>query len=350
MIKILKNIYFKNYGTIWQSVYSLRQKIGITKAPYYVQWVSTHKCNLCCKHCGTNAGKQLKNELKTKKMEEVIKEMGEMGVNLFSVTGGEPLVRKDIFHLLNLAKDYGIKTGLVTNGILVKKFMKDLGKLDLFSIMVSIDGLKDFHNDFRGKNCFNKALESMKIFEELNVPIRSISTSINQKNINQLEEFKDTVFNSGAKHWRINLIIPEGRAKKFKWLFLTKDQMENVIKFIAENRKLFNIEICEGAGYLGKWDKKVRNSPFFCGCGWNTCTIMADGGIQGCPSFEKRFDEGNIKDRNFKEIWENEFTRFRKLGLPEDCEKCDYFNACRGGCWLMRIHKVNCFKEIWENL
>lgn len=350
MLPIFKKFYFANYGKIWETNYRMRRSIGAPRPPHYVQWIATHGCNLKCRHCGTSARKPLSNELNTKQIRNIVKEMGNMGVDFFGITGGEPLLRKDIFEVFSLSEDCGIRIGMVTNGSLVRQYKEKLERAELDSVSTSLDGLQETHNIFRGKNCFKCVFDSMKIFEEIGIPIRGITTSINQKNLKELEKLKELVFDSGANYWRIGLIIPEGRASDIEWLKLKDSQFLELLRFIRDSRKDgYNVEICEGAGYLGKWDKKVRNNPFICGCGWGTCTIMADGGIQGCPSFDKRFDEGNVKEESFRDIWENKFESFRNLNLPEKCKGCNYLNACRGGCWLMRIYNSHCYKNVWKS-
>jgi radical SAM protein with 4Fe4S-binding SPASM domain len=347
----MSNLFGKNYGKLNELTYRLRKSIYLLEAPAYVQWVATHKCNYSCEHCGTSAGKALCNELTTKEAENLINEMADMGVKFLSVTGGEPLLRPDLFHLLNLAKRKGIGVGFVTHGGLVSKHLKQIEELHPYSMMVSIDGLRDTHNKLRGDNAnFDNSLDAIKFFKKIGIHRISISTTVNQRNFTELEKLKDIVFNSGANHWRINIAIPEGRAKNKKWMRLTNDQLLELFKFIYTNRKKFKIEICEGTGYLGEWDTKLKDAPFFCGCGWNTCTVMADGTVMGCPVFEEKekYSEGNIRDSSFKEIWENRFERFRNLKLPDDCTSCKHLPACRGGCWMMRIYGANCIKDVWE--
>lgn len=346
----MRNFYKKNYGKIWNAVYKFKKKLSFLEAPIYVQWVATHRCNYSCEHCGTNAGLALSNELSTQEATTLINEMADMGVKFLSVTGGEPLLRKDLFQILKLAKKRGIKVGFVTHGRLASNFKNEIKELQPYSMMVSLDGLKETHNKLRGNNAnFGQSLAIVKFFKEIKIPRISVSTTVNQRNFKELEELKEIIFNSGANYWRINIAIPEGRAKDKQWMYLNNDQLLKLFEFINKNRKKFKIEICEGAGYLGEGDTKLKDTPFFCGCGWNTCTIMADGDVMGCPIFEnkKEHREGNIRDNSFKEIWENKFERFRNLKLPDDCNSCEHINACRGGCWMMRIFDAHCLKEVW---
>ncbi|MFH1239768.1 MAG: radical SAM protein [Candidatus Diapherotrites archaeon] len=347
----MNSIIRNNYGLINHNIYKIKNKLSILDGPTYVQWLATHDCNYSCAHCGTSAGKALKDELTTNEIKKVIEDMGEMGVKLLSVTGGEPLLRKDLFEMLHLAKSKGMHVGFVTNGSLVSKYKKEIKELEPYSMMVSIDGIKETHNFLRGNEAhFDKSIEAVEFFNKINVPIVSIATTVNKKNLNELEELKKIVMTSGATHWRINIAIPEGRAKDKDWMQLNDDELRQLFEFIKKTKGEFNIEICEGAGYLGKLDKDLRKMPFFCGCGWNTFTIMANGYVMGCPIFENQeeLSEGNVRQNSIKEIWENKFERFRNLQLDETCNSCNNVNACRGGCWMMRLFDAHCLKETWE--
>jgi radical SAM protein with 4Fe4S-binding SPASM domain len=159
----------------------------------------------------------------------------------------------------------------------------------------------------------------------------------------------ERIVRSGATYWRLQSIIPEGRAENKEWLFLTKDQWRGVMRFIAEKRRLFDIEVCEGLGFCGPYDRSVRSSPFFCGSGWNTCIVLADGKVAGCPAFRDEWIEGSIREHSFAWLWHNRFQRFRDLELDEECRECEHVSVCRGGCWMLRRFGMHCFKEIWDD-
>lgn len=146
--------------------------------------------------------------------------------------------------------------------------------------------------------------------------------------------------------------MPEGRARG------TVNQPEVVkktYKIIMDARKKgIEIELSEGFGFTGPLQDKVYDSNFFCGCGWNTFTIMHDGNIMGCPALDQpELGEGNIRDMDLKDIWWTRFEKFRETifeDLPRQCKECTYMEICRGGCWLFRANKANpCFlKEAEE--
>jgi radical SAM protein with 4Fe4S-binding SPASM domain len=335
---------------IKESIFRIREKIGFLEAPISVQWISTHSCNLSCEHCMVNAGKSLKNELKTNEIKNTIDDMAIMGVKYFTATGGEPLLRKDIFEVLSYAKNKGLKIGLSTNCSLTSNFKKELENLKLDTVMVSLDGLKINHQKIRGKNNnFDEVINAIKYFKIIKIPKISVCTTVYNSNLEELKELRDLIFPLGCNHWYINIILPEGRAKNKDWLHLDKNKILDLFHFIEENKKKYRIDICSEAGYLGDWDKKIRNGLFFCGCGWTSCAIMANGDIMACPIFEENdYIEGNIREKSFKQIWEEGLNKFRNMRFKDNCYSCNHFSKCRGGCKVMRVLNSNCLKEVLE--
>ncbi|MCF7907198.1 radical SAM protein [Patescibacteria group bacterium] len=335
---------------IKESIFRIRNKIGLLEAPISVQWISTHSCNFSCEHCMVNAGKPLKDELAYEEIKKAIDDMALMGVKYFIATGGEPLLRKDIFEVLSYAKNKGLKIGLSTNCSLISNFKKELENLKLNAVMVSLDGLKYSHKKIRGKNNnFDNTINAIKYFKKIKTPKISVCTTVYKSNLKELEQLRDLIFSIGCNHWYINIILPEGRAKNKDWLHLDKNKILDLFHFIEENKKKYRIDICSEAGYLGDWDKKIRNGSFFCGCGWTSCAIMANGDIMACPIFEENdYIEGNIRKKSFKKIWEKGLNKFRNMKFKDNCYSCDHFSKCRGGCKVMRVLNSNCLKEVLE--
>jgi AdoMet-dependent heme synthase len=337
-----------------EKVFRIRDKIGLLEAPISVQWMATYKCNLKCKHCMVNAGKPVTNELSTDEIKTFIEDISKMGVKTFFVTGGEPLVRKDIFEVMSYAHKKGLKTGMATNGLLINKYKDEIQSLNLSAIMVSLDGLKESHKKIRGSNInYEELLESIRFLKTINIPKVGICTTVNKFNFDELESLKKLILSLQINEWRINIILPRGRAKiQGDKLLLNQEEQKRLFKFIFNNKKLIKFSLCSEMGYFGKWNKKLRgNSYFFCSCGWTSCTLMANGDIMACPIYEKNnFIEDNIRQNSFKAIWENGLNKFRNLPLNEKCSHCKYLHNCNGGCKVMRILDVNCVTERIDNI
>src|SRR4030042_3442876 len=147
-----------------------------TLKPVYVQWISTYKCNFRCPHCGTAAGTPRQDELKTEEIIKALDSLAELGCKIFSVTGGEPLLREDIFEVLSYAKKKGMSVGIVTNGYVTEEYLPQLKNVGLDSVLVSIDGHGENHEKIRGtKGSYEKCLKSLELYRDLKVPVRAVS-------------------------------------------------------------------------------------------------------------------------------------------------------------------------------
>lgn len=132
--------------------------------PFSVSFVITHKCNFRCKYC--SSFNQKEEELSTREIKQMLSELKKAGLFRLGITGGEPLLRKDIGEILEYAKRIGIQTTLVTNGFLVSKNISLLKHLNL--LIVSLEGPKEIHDKIRGKGTFEKAIEAIKLAKEKN--------------------------------------------------------------------------------------------------------------------------------------------------------------------------------------
>ena len=130
-----------------------------------------------------------------------------------------------------------------------------------------------------------------------------------------------------------------GRAANNMDLQLTSEQFRLLMEFIKEERGKGDIRVsysCEG--YLGDYELNVRDYPFFCGAGINTASVRYDGAISGCLSIRSKFDQGNIYNDNFMDVWNNRFGVFRNREWMKQgtCSNCKVWNFCRGGAMHLR--------------
>lgn len=321
--------------------------------PIYVQWLCTHKCNFRCPHCGTAASEAKPQELKAEEIIPVIDNLAEIGCKLLSLTGGEPILRDDIFNVIKHAKEMGIGIGFVTNGYAIEKYAKDIERTEVDSVLVSIDGYKENHDRIRGMpGAYKKAIQSIEILKKIGVPAVGVSTVCLKENLNDIPKIVDDVFAHGCDRHRIQSIVPEGRAKGKG---NKPEEIKQVLRYVLDARKKgIKTEVCEGLGFLGPLEKRVRPYTFFCSSGWSTFTIMDDGTVMGCPATDfTELNDGSIRKENIKDIWWNRFQRFRETlydDLPKNCKECKYIRECRGGCWLHRVNGDFCFLKIAEEV
>ena len=155
-------------------------------------WECTLTCNAKCKHCGSNAeSKKYENELSTEEIKNAFKQIAEdMDASkiLINVTGGEPLVREDLFEVMEYAtNELGFKWGMTTNGILLNdKNIKKLKKSNMETISISIDGLEETHDSFRGvPGSYKIITNNIKKLKDANfVKYIQVTTVFHKQNIN----------------------------------------------------------------------------------------------------------------------------------------------------------------------
>jgi radical SAM enzyme (rSAM/lipoprotein system) len=311
----------------------------------YILWECTLRCNLNCKHCGSDCKKEsgVKDMPQSDFFEalDTLSQTVNPNKTIIVLTGGEPLVRKDIEEIGKKLYDRGFPWGIVTNGMqLNAKRLNGLLQSGLRSLTISLDGLEASHNWLRNnKNSFKNTINALQLMAQTEHVKYDVVTSVNQRNFRELEQIKNLLISIGVKAWRIFTIFPIGRAKTNDYLQLNPKEFKAVFDFIKQVRKEGQIELSYGCeGFLGNYEKEVRDNFFFCRAGINIASILADGSISACPNLRGNFIQGNIYQDNFAEIWENRYDVFRdrshtKTGI---CADCDYHKYCDGNGMHLR--------------
>ena len=314
--------------------------------PQYVQWLSTDRCQFQCAHCETTAQQDNPKELTTDEAKKILDDLAELGCEFLSITGGEPLLRKDVFSLGQHAHQKGLKVGLTTNGQAAEKNLMALEKTRFDSLVITLDGYKDTQNTLRGtEDSYERGIRTIEFFHDLGAPSIGVSTILLEENLQELPQMTEEIFRAGAHSLQLQpLLFQHGRPARN-----SSELVKNALRFVLEARRRgFAVEIGEVFGYLGPLGPLVRNTPFFCGCGWNTFCINQEGDVVGCAlSKASNLKEGNCRTDSLKDIWEQKFSTFRQnvpSGLPSTCSQCEHVSICRGGCWLFRAQGLNpCF-------
>jgi radical SAM enzyme (rSAM/lipoprotein system) len=251
------------------------------------------------------------------------------------LTGGEPHLRPDIESCGREIRKRGARWGLVTNGYLYSK-QKHIALLNagLGALTISLDGLENTHNWLRNKkDSFSKVDQAIELSASSLRLNFDVVTCVNSRNISELSAIYQYLILKKVKAWRLFTIVPIGRAKDNPELFLTDLQFKELMDFISEKRKQKSIDVkfsCEG--YVGPYESKVRDQPFFCRAGINIGSVLIDGSISACPNIERSFSQGNIYHDNFAEIWETNYQVFRDRSWTRrgQCTQCSDYSYCQG--------------------
>jgi AdoMet-dependent heme synthase len=136
----------------------------VTKRPllYMMTWRCTRACNYNCTYCSFASNPYPINEIDTKGGVRIVDELHELGAKWFGLSGGEPLIRKDVFEIIAHAKSLGMNVSLITNGFYVKgDILDNLAKYEVMTA-VSLDGVEETNDLTRGKGSYATALKAME--------------------------------------------------------------------------------------------------------------------------------------------------------------------------------------------
>jgi radical SAM enzyme (rSAM/lipoprotein system) len=322
----------------------------------YLFWECTSRCNMRCLHCGSDCSQN--SSLEDMPLEDFLSALKTIKFkpDNFTVvlTGGEPLLRRDIELCGREIRKCGARWSIVSNGYLYD-MQKHISLLNagLGALTFSLDGLEENHNWLRNSNdSFSKVDNAIDIAAGSSRLNFDVVTCVNRRNIAELNSIHNYLITKRVKAWRLFTIIPIGRAKYNPDLNLTDLQFKELLEFITQKRTHKSIDIkfsCEG--YVGQYELKVRDSFFFCRAGINIGSILADGSISACPNTDRSFSQGNIYNDNFYETWEKKYQAFRDRSWTKtgQCKECSDYSFCQGNGlhnWIKNNENVLiCHKE-----
>lgn len=308
-------------------------------------WECTLRCNVACRHCGSDC--RAVSTQKDMPLEDFLKAIDSITphVNPHRVfvifTGGEPLMRKDleVCGLELYRREY--PWGIVTNGLqLNRQRLDSLLRSGMHTITVSLDGLEPAHNWLRQHpQSFLRASKAIEMLSKEKEIKWDVVSCINQQNFEDLPAFRDYLIDLGVENWRIFTIFPVGRAMLTPELQLSEEQFTRLLDFISATRKEGKIHLnfaCEG--FLGPYEAEVRDHFYHCHAGISVASIRIDGAISGCPSIRANYDQGNIYQNNFTEVWEKGFQPFRDRSWTKqgECADCPVYRYCEGNGMHLR--------------
>lgn len=303
----------------------------------YLFWETTRACNLRCRHCGSDCTVAKPGELATEEVKAVFKSIAsdfDARSIMVAVTGGEPLLRKDLFDVMGFIKNLGFKWGMVTNGMLVDAEVVDkCRKAGMSTVTVSVDGLKEAHEYIRKGGSFERTIEALKLFKG-HFSVVQATTCVSQYNIGDLPGLYELFSGLKIDEWRLLTVNPIGRAKEDPKFRLKPLQLRSLLNFIADRRKEKGLRTTfEEEGFLGlEYEGKVRDALYYCPAGINIASILSNGDIGACPNLPEEFIQGNIRKDCFKDVWENGYRKMRNLEWKRrgPCVRCVWWEFCRG--------------------
>ena len=308
-------------------------------APICLTWELTYACNLQCVHCLSSSGQRDDRELSTAEAKRVLDELREMQVFYINIGGGEPMVRRDFFELLEYAIGSGIGVKFSTNGAFIdQEKARRLAALDYLDIQISLDGTDEATNDaVRGEGSYALARRAMDNLRDAGFGPFKISVVVTRHNVSQLDEFKRLADSYGAQ-LRITRLRPSGRgADTWHELHPTNAQQREIYEWLLAHGE--NVLTGDSFFHLNALGDPLPGLNM-CGAGRVVCLIDPIGDVYACPFvIHEEFRAGNIRDAGFATIWKTSdlFTTLREPQSAGACASCGSFDACQGGCMAAKF-------------
>ena len=306
--------------------------------PLVISWNVTRECNLKCNHCYLDAdGKKLDNELSTQEGKQLMDQINEVSRPLLILSGGEPMLRPDIFELIEYGSKKGIKMGLGSNGYLIDDAVaKKLKTSGIATVSISLDShIPAQHDDFRGvNNAWERAVNACKALRKNNVLVQ-VNTTLTHENYDQIDDIMSLAESIGVENFHLFFLVPTGRGVKLTDISPQKYEEMITTTFAKVHRHRLNVRpscapqfmrIAQGMNMdMRQW---IRG----CIAGMYYCRIYPNGDVTPCPYMPIKL--GNVREQSFKDIWFNSEV-FKNLRNPNclrgKCGACEYKVQC-GGC------------------
>jgi len=311
---------------------------------FHLQWHITERCNLNCRHCYQDHD-FLKKEIKTQELFNVldgfIKQIKDWKLSKenvkISLTGGEPFMRKDFFELLK--KCYNNRSefryGILTNGtFLDEETVKQLKKLRVDYVQISLEGTEKINDSIRGRGVFKKAIKAVKLLKKEGVA-RNLSMTVSKTNLKEVPKMLNL-----SKKLRVGLgvrrYVPCGKKRSTNGFLLEPAQVRKLWHYLLKKKQSFWPKIslgCEDGMLIQDFPCYQPNN---CSAGHLSFTVLPNGDIYPCRRLPVL--SGNLLKQSFKSIYYNSepLKKLRNLhNINDVCYSCPHYEKCNGGAKCM---------------
>ena len=321
------------------------------KAPRIVAWEITRSCNLACAHCRASAHREpYPGELSLEECQKVIDDIASITDPILILTGGEPLMRADIWDIIDYARGKDLRPVIGTNGTLIDdECARQIAEHGIPRVSVSLDFPNAKGQDaFRGEEgAFEATMEGVRNLRAHGVGVQ-VNATITKMNNELLDELHKLSVGIGAEAFHPFLLVPTGRGEDLVDVELTPDEYEEVLTWAYHCQKTspLHFKPTDAPQYYriirqlsAKEGREVSRETYGMeamtrGClgGITFVFISHTGDVQPCGYFDMQL--GNVKETPFPEIWTSSpvFADLRDYGrLKGKCGACEYKGVC-GGC------------------
>ncbi len=305
--------------------------------PSLISWNLTKKCNLRCPHCYMEAGQAAENELTTDECLQLLDEMKALGTEMLILTGGEPLLRKDIYDIARAASSQGMWVVMGTNGVLITdKVAQKMVECGVKGVGISIDSLDPAkHNSFRGgPNAWEHSVRALDICRANGLEVL-VQTTVMTMNYDEIHRMIDFAREKGAWSFNLYFLVQTGRGQQMNDLSpqQTEAMLSHLVDAQTHSRPMLVRSKCAPHFKRIAYEKGLGGlESGGCMAGTQYCRVTPEGDVTPCPYMT--VVAGNVRETSFREIWESSpaLLQLRDLDqLKGRCGACEFKQLC-GGC------------------
>ncbi|MDI6800916.1 MAG: radical SAM protein [Thermodesulfovibrionales bacterium] len=322
--------------------------------PKWIAWEITRRCNLKCVHCRSSSEMLVKEhpDFPSEEAYRILDDISSYAKPVVVLSGGEPLLRNDVFDIARYGADKGLRMCLATNGTLVNDgICENIKASGIRIVSLSLDGsTEEVHDNFRNeKGAFKGTVNAARLFKKHGIDFL-INSSFTKRNQEEIQNVYKLAKDLGATAWYMFMIVPTGRGEEIMNELISKEDYEKILEWHYDMEKdekdILVRPTCAPHYYRivlqkskEEGEKLERRTLKFstggskgCLAGQLICLIDVDGNVLPCSYFPKA--AGNIRRQSFKEIWENSelFKDMRDFKAYKGrCGACEFVNVC-GGC------------------
>jgi AdoMet-dependent heme synthase len=311
---------------------------------FLIQWHLTERCNLRCSHCYQTGEK--KDEMSLPEIKKVIAELCEMfriwsdnyEIDIspsFNITGGEPLLRRNLYQILEKIGGEGFEIYLLSNGTLIdRKKARLLADSGVKGVQISIEGTEDIHDNIRGAGSFSASITGIKHLLDEKIPV-TLNTTLSELNSGCFKEIFELAVSLGVQRLGFSRLVPSGKGRNLAGSILTTERVKDLYQMIfsMDNQ---GVEIVTGDPVASQMASPVdlHNSEIAsggCAAGVSGLTILSDGTITPCRRLP--IPVGNVRRDSIREVWATSevLGRLRnRNSYTGKCHDCSRWSNCRG--------------------
>lgn len=312
------------------------------KTPISIRWDITYQCNFECRHCYSSCSAIGENILTTEEAKKFLDIFEQNKVQFVQILGGEPMVRKDIYELVEYALKKKYIFSLNSNGYLLDQAaVKRLAELGLKYIQISLHGFEEEHEYLTTRSgSFKKAVEAINLLIKSGVSV-SVSCTVFDINAKSIISFLNYLVKNGVKNIQLLTPLEEGRARvdkiqlSNKYLVTLKKEL---IDFKNNNQDInfdlpgFDIDLIDG---LVNEYKNDASYEFMFGCSGGVSSLRVNPEGKACICVGDAGNPiGDLLQESMEQIMKK-MHAWRLANIPKMCKGCpDYLKECQGGCYL----------------